>query len=133
MIRWRASARAEGQRRDELIGAIRTVRYELSSNVVAIANVVSHTSGCFLPIELRDRRYREAQFILARNLPSEVREQVARSHETMFIATTNVAGIRAKGSAVKSEIDAIARIGDEVAKANSLLHDHLTKALKAEP
>lgn len=127
-IRWRDGVRDARRRRDKLIAAIRVVRYELSSNAAGIASLISNISGMLLPIDVRDRNYREVQFVLARELPQTLREQVARAYETMFVATANLDAMRKRGGASVEEVKAVRRIGDQMSAAN----EYLTKTLKTE-
>ncbi len=85
-----------------------------------------------LPIEVRDRNYREVQFIFARELPAALREQAARAYETMFIATANLAAMRERGGGTSDEVKTVQRIGEQMGQANQALHEYLTTILKAE-
>lgn len=131
-IRWRDGVRDARRRRDELIAAIRVVRYELSSNAAGIASLISNLSGMLLPIDVHDRNYREVQFVLARELPAALREQLARAYETMFIATKNLDAMRKRGGGSVEEVKAVQRIGDQMGAANQALHEYLTKTLKTD-
>ncbi len=117
--------------RDELIAAIRLVRYELSWNATAAKELISDNLE-ILPLQMRDANYRSVQLTLIRHLPQAHRELLAKAYESMPLAVTNLAALQRRGGGTAVEIGPINRIGDLMAQANQALAGYLTDGLKVE-
>lgn len=123
---WREHRRGK----NELIGAIRIVRYELTMNAVLLS---SFTTGGPLPtLGPSDASYRSVELTLARHLPLPLRHQVAEAYAQLPIALHNIGSVRDRGYQGTDALQPIAMVGEVMSKAGFALGDHLTKKLKTE-
>ena len=119
-------------KRDDLIAAIRIVRFELARNGAYLnAAVITDVPGT---PELTESNYRSVQALLERNLPAKLRTELALAYIVLPVATQNLAAYnRSSGDRNPSIIEGVRKIENRVKAVSVELLNYLQDSLKAEP
>ncbi len=121
--------REKRQQKGELIGAIRAVRQELTSNTVLLDKATDLLS--VISIKLDDTIFRSVRLLLARELPNDLSNEVARAYGIWFwTAAAKVDALRRREAATEEAMKAIGAAAAQMHNANQRLQEFLRKTLK---
>ena len=130
--RWQAKqeeGRAQQQREDELIAAIRIVRYELAADAASLASFLKYAQ---LPQALTDTSFRSVQLVIARRLNPKLRVEVVNAFNMLQIgvdAATNLGRI-AIDDWPHEQRETIESVVKDLDRAGLALRNHLVNDLK---